>query len=483
MNSRRVAALAVLVDVDGDVKILLGRRARTLEDGGLWSVPAGEVGRSETPLETAVREFEEETGIKASAVGLSRPVLVATADEDVEFSLFAARAEKLFTPRPARGRRWENEAFCWETLEDVQCLPDIVPGLLRMVPLISGHPGLEVSKLNGSEKSGCSEPDLASTNHHFRNTIMATDIAGENSGLGGHHSFEQSSQGRHLINREDPALMSAREHAFHALEFMEIGKTQEKDPESLAAGRKALVRLFADYPDEVLDRVVDRLQERGALPSGIELGQFSTEPAPVERREEVADQILKPLTEGCVLTRELLVRLEDQATEAMVGFARERMTLVNEMLAQRPVAVEDDRLRQAVAGSRGPFLLVDTRDGVPTAKDLEAMMMAARGGDIKALSLLTADGEASDTAAGYRMVLETRTCRYYPLTADGIEKMDPSKRDALAASIRNGRTEVAGRGADPRSEVLGLVESFSKAAHLNKETVVAPNRTEKQDLR
>jgi predicted NUDIX family NTP pyrophosphohydrolase len=33
-------------------------------DEGVWSIPKGEWESNETPFETAIREFEEETGIK-----------------------------------------------------------------------------------------------------------------------------------------------------------------------------------------------------------------------------------------------------------------------------------------------------------------------------------------------------------------------------------------------------------------------------------
>ncbi len=37
------------------------------KDAGAWSIPKGEPGADEAPLEAAVREFEEETGIKPSS--------------------------------------------------------------------------------------------------------------------------------------------------------------------------------------------------------------------------------------------------------------------------------------------------------------------------------------------------------------------------------------------------------------------------------
>ena len=36
------------------------------KDAGTWSIPKGEYGENEDPLDAAKREFEEETGIKAA---------------------------------------------------------------------------------------------------------------------------------------------------------------------------------------------------------------------------------------------------------------------------------------------------------------------------------------------------------------------------------------------------------------------------------
>jgi ADP-ribose pyrophosphatase YjhB (NUDIX family) len=55
---------AFVVDADG--RVLLIRRA----DDGLWAMPGGWVEPGESPAEAAVRETEEETGLRVSVVCL-----------------------------------------------------------------------------------------------------------------------------------------------------------------------------------------------------------------------------------------------------------------------------------------------------------------------------------------------------------------------------------------------------------------------------
>jgi len=58
---------AVAVVQDGD-KWLLGRANTNDERDGKWCMPGGGIKRGETPEDAAVRECQEETGIKCKAV-------------------------------------------------------------------------------------------------------------------------------------------------------------------------------------------------------------------------------------------------------------------------------------------------------------------------------------------------------------------------------------------------------------------------------
>lgn len=56
-------ALAVCVAPDG--RILVARRTRNSDLGGLWEFPGGKIGPGEDPQVAAIRELTEETGVQA----------------------------------------------------------------------------------------------------------------------------------------------------------------------------------------------------------------------------------------------------------------------------------------------------------------------------------------------------------------------------------------------------------------------------------
>jgi 8-oxo-dGTP pyrophosphatase MutT (NUDIX family) len=65
---RAAVAIAVVPGADGRACFLLTRRAASLNaHGGQWALPGGRVDHGENELQTALRELEEEVGIRASA--------------------------------------------------------------------------------------------------------------------------------------------------------------------------------------------------------------------------------------------------------------------------------------------------------------------------------------------------------------------------------------------------------------------------------
>jgi predicted NUDIX family NTP pyrophosphohydrolase len=65
--ARRSAGLLLFRTSDETLEVLLVHPGGPLwakKDAGAWSIPKGEIGESEDPLETARREFAEETGQK-----------------------------------------------------------------------------------------------------------------------------------------------------------------------------------------------------------------------------------------------------------------------------------------------------------------------------------------------------------------------------------------------------------------------------------
>ncbi len=66
---KRSAGLLLFREVSGHLEVLLvhpGGPFWASKDDGAWSIPKGEFGPDESPLEAARREFEEETGFAPS---------------------------------------------------------------------------------------------------------------------------------------------------------------------------------------------------------------------------------------------------------------------------------------------------------------------------------------------------------------------------------------------------------------------------------
>lgn len=57
--------VVAVLSVDFSSKVLITKRAREKSFGGLWEITGGAVVAGETPLQGAVRELREETGLRA----------------------------------------------------------------------------------------------------------------------------------------------------------------------------------------------------------------------------------------------------------------------------------------------------------------------------------------------------------------------------------------------------------------------------------
>lgn len=135
-NSLVPAAGTLTVDVDG--RILLQRR----RDTGQWALPMGKMELGETVVECAVRETEEETGVRVEVVGLvgiySDPAhIVAYGDGEVR-----QEYEVTFLARPVSGAPAANDEASdvrWVAPEDLDGL-DIHPTMRRQIDdHLDGH--------------------------------------------------------------------------------------------------------------------------------------------------------------------------------------------------------------------------------------------------------------------------------------------------------------------------------------------------------
>ncbi|WP_319641297.1 (deoxy)nucleoside triphosphate pyrophosphohydrolase [Novosphingobium sp. JCM 18896] len=109
--------------VDGVGRILLQQRRRGSEHGGLWEFPGGKVEPGESPQTAAVREIEEELGLRLDVARLE-PVSFAS-DVDVPEPPRRPYVILLYTCHA-----WEGEAECrdgeaiaWFRGEEIAGLP------------------------------------------------------------------------------------------------------------------------------------------------------------------------------------------------------------------------------------------------------------------------------------------------------------------------------------------------------------------------
>lgn len=71
-NAASLRHVVVHALVEKDEKLLLGRRAPHLLEGGKWGLPGGYLDRDETAEEGVLRELKEEMGWTGEVVGLLR---------------------------------------------------------------------------------------------------------------------------------------------------------------------------------------------------------------------------------------------------------------------------------------------------------------------------------------------------------------------------------------------------------------------------
>jgi 8-oxo-dGTP diphosphatase len=128
----------VYVIRDGSLLLMHRRKSPNL---GLWSPPGGKIEPGESPVESALRELREETGLEGIAPHLAAVVHESDTVRNEEWLMFVVRAE-VPSGEPVANHR---EGVCrWVPLESVADLPTppADPYILRAV--LSNAPGVSL---------------------------------------------------------------------------------------------------------------------------------------------------------------------------------------------------------------------------------------------------------------------------------------------------------------------------------------------------
>ncbi len=95
-----------------DKKVLLSRRCNTGYCDGKWGLPAGHLEENETIMHTAVREGEEEIGIKINAADLRLVHVMHRMERDgTRLNLFFAAEKWDGEPKNAEPEKCDNVCF------------------------------------------------------------------------------------------------------------------------------------------------------------------------------------------------------------------------------------------------------------------------------------------------------------------------------------------------------------------------------------
>lgn len=120
MSERYTVKVAVMILVEKDNRILLGRRKNTPWENGKYNPPSGHVEEFETPLDAAVRETKEEVNIKINKEDLK----FVHADFGDNYIYFYFKAEK-----------WQGEP---KIMEPDKC-DDLIWASYYDLPEMAGH--------------------------------------------------------------------------------------------------------------------------------------------------------------------------------------------------------------------------------------------------------------------------------------------------------------------------------------------------------
>ena len=117
--SPKVEIAAIYVQVDG--KLLFLQRISQKSEHGAWAVPAGKLEKHETPIDAAIRELFEETGIAVTTDSLRSlgSLYIRKPDLDYVYHFFDLPLRAI----PKITLSQEHSAYMWLSKDGVMIMP------------------------------------------------------------------------------------------------------------------------------------------------------------------------------------------------------------------------------------------------------------------------------------------------------------------------------------------------------------------------
>jgi 8-oxo-dGTP diphosphatase len=120
-QEKRYIAHGIIIQ---DGKILLLRRSQGRYEGGLWDIPGGTVEEGEKPEEAAVREFQEEAGLRVQIQSeIARRTNMDTKGRPILFETITFLVELLDTSDCTVSISYEHDAYEWVDIHHISRFP------------------------------------------------------------------------------------------------------------------------------------------------------------------------------------------------------------------------------------------------------------------------------------------------------------------------------------------------------------------------
>jgi len=123
--------ITAILTKDGEILILKrGHRVSTYR--GRWAGVSGYLEENETPLERAMKEIEEETGLKNNEIKLIREGEVMEFIDENNGRIWRVHPFLFEVKRKKIKIDWEHEEYRWIDVEDIDKY-ETVPGLKKVI--------------------------------------------------------------------------------------------------------------------------------------------------------------------------------------------------------------------------------------------------------------------------------------------------------------------------------------------------------------